>query len=103
MLFITYWNRKDLYTSLNSYLPGIIGKKHVGPEDVYPFDFAETEENNSIMQVGRNITHMKNLVHTFLAENDTRYEWKLFCNSCMRVVLHESFYTWILQQIWWYL
>lgn len=35
---------------------GIIGKKHVGPESVYPFDFSQTEENNSILQVGRNIT-----------------------------------------------
>ena len=33
---------------------GIIGKKHVGPEDVYPFNFAQTEENNSINSVGRN-------------------------------------------------
>ena len=31
---------------------GIIGKKHVGPEDVYPFDFAQTEENNPINSVG---------------------------------------------------
>ena len=52
---------------------GIIGKKHVGPEAVYPFDFAETEENNSINQVGRNITHIKNLVKQFLAVKDSRY------------------------------
>ena len=52
---------------------GIIGKKHVGPESVYPFDFAETEENNRINQVGRNITHIKNLVRQFLAVKDTRY------------------------------
>jgi N-sulfoglucosamine sulfohydrolase len=32
---------------------GIIGKKHVGPEAVYPFDFAQTEENNSINSVGK--------------------------------------------------
>ncbi|XP_076058197.1 N-sulfoglucosamine sulfohydrolase [Oratosquilla oratoria] len=53
---------------------GIIGKKHVGPEPVYPFDFAYTEENNSIMQVGRNITRIKNLVKQFFTEghNDTR-------------------------------
>ncbi|KAG8181102.1 hypothetical protein JTE90_003151 [Oedothorax gibbosus] len=41
---------------------GIIGKKHVGPENVYPFDFAYTEETNSINQVGRNITRIKELV-----------------------------------------
>ncbi|KAK7930225.1 hypothetical protein WMY93_006620 [Mugilogobius chulae] len=41
---------------------GIIGKKHVGPASVYPFDFAYTEENNSVLQVGRNITRIKLLV-----------------------------------------
>eukprot|EP00094_Tigriopus_californicus_P011140 TCALIF_10750-PB protein Name:"Similar to SGSH N-sulphoglucosamine sulphohydrolase (Homo sapiens)" AED:0.39 eAED:0.45 QI:0/0.5/0.28/1/0.5/0.42/7/0/411 len=46
--------------------PGIIGKKHVGPNGVFPFDFAHTEENSPINQVGRNITHMKNLVGSFL-------------------------------------
>ncbi|XP_077490725.1 N-sulfoglucosamine sulfohydrolase [Amblyomma americanum] len=51
---------------------GIIGKKHVGPEEVYPFDFAHTEENNSILQVGRNITKIKHLVRHFLFANDTR-------------------------------
>ncbi|KAI0212765.1 N-sulfoglucosamine sulfohydrolase [Lamellibrachia satsuma] len=51
---------------------GIVGKKHVGPESVYPFEFAETEENNSILQVGRNITYMKELVHRFLQQNDSR-------------------------------
>ncbi|KAJ8367041.1 hypothetical protein AAFF_G00333550 [Aldrovandia affinis] len=38
---------------------GIIGKKHVGPGAVYPFDFAYTEENSSVLQVGRNITRIK--------------------------------------------
>ncbi|KAF7264478.1 hypothetical protein GWI33_023153 [Rhynchophorus ferrugineus] len=45
---------------------GIIGKKHVGPKEVYPFDYSETEENNSILQVGRNITHIKLLTRDFL-------------------------------------
>ncbi|XP_071966015.1 N-sulphoglucosamine sulphohydrolase-like [Antedon mediterranea] len=49
----------------NSIVRGIIGKKHVGPEDVYPFDYAQTEENNSILQVGRNITRIKELVKEF--------------------------------------
>lgn len=44
---------------------GIIGKKHVGPGPVYPFDFAYTEETNSILQVGRNITKIKLLVRKF--------------------------------------
>ncbi|CAM1291138.1 SGSH (predicted) [Pycnogonum litorale] len=51
----------------NGVATGIIGKKHVGPEHVYPFDFAETEENNSILQVGRNITRIKDLVREFLS------------------------------------
>ena len=45
---------------------GIIGKKHVGPDYVYPFEFAYTEENSDLMQVGRNITRMKELVRLFL-------------------------------------
>ncbi|ENN73961.1 hypothetical protein YQE_09462, partial [Dendroctonus ponderosae] len=45
---------------------GIIGKKHVGPDNVYPFDYSQTEENNSILQVGRNITHIKLLAREFL-------------------------------------
>ncbi|KAM9769918.1 N-sulfoglucosamine sulfohydrolase [Menidia menidia] len=44
---------------------GIIGKKHVGPGPVYPFDFAYTEENSSVLQVGRNITRIKLLVRRF--------------------------------------
>ncbi|XP_050390250.1 N-sulphoglucosamine sulphohydrolase-like [Patella vulgata] len=51
---------------------GIIGKKHVGPDYVYGFDFEETEENNNLNQVGRNITCMKNFVKQFLSNNDTR-------------------------------
>ena len=53
---------------------GIIGKKHVGPEHVYPFDYAQTEENNPVNQVGRNITHMKLLVREFLNSNDSRLQ-----------------------------
>uniref|UniRef100_A0A8B9R353 N-sulfoglucosamine sulfohydrolase n=1 Tax=Anas platyrhynchos TaxID=8839 RepID=A0A8B9R353_ANAPL len=51
---------------------GIIGKKHVGPGAVYPFDFAYTEENSSVLQVGRNITRIKQLVRRFLQSQDTR-------------------------------
>ncbi|XP_074870270.1 N-sulfoglucosamine sulfohydrolase [Carettochelys insculpta] len=51
---------------------GIIGKKHVGPEMVYPFDFAYTEENSSVLQVGRNITKIKLLVRKFLQSQDER-------------------------------
>lgn len=48
------------------FIGGIIGKKHVGPPGAFPFHFAETEENNSILQVGRNITKMKELLAAFL-------------------------------------
>ncbi|XP_012058673.1 PREDICTED: N-sulphoglucosamine sulphohydrolase [Atta cephalotes] len=56
----------------NNIRTGIIGKKHVGPNNVYPFDFAHTEENNSILQVGRNITYIKLLVREFLSQNKTQ-------------------------------
>ncbi|XP_043280801.1 N-sulphoglucosamine sulphohydrolase [Venturia canescens] len=55
--------------SNNNVRTGIIGKKHVGPANVYPFDYSQTEENNSILQVGRNITNIKLLVREFLAMN----------------------------------
>ncbi|KAE8575929.1 hypothetical protein XENTR_v10003988 [Xenopus tropicalis] len=51
---------------------GIIGKKHIGPESVYPFDFSYTEENSSVLQVGRNITRIKLLVRKFLQSQDQR-------------------------------
>lgn len=54
------------------YITGIIGKKHVGPKSLYKFDYEQTEENNSILQVGRNITHIKLLVRQFLSENKRR-------------------------------
>lgn len=55
---------------------GIIGKKHVGPGEVYPFDFAYTEENGSVLQVGRNITRIKLLVRKFLKEQREEEEKK---------------------------
>lgn len=53
---------------------GIIGKKHVGPASAYIFDYEQTEENNSIMQVGRNITRIKLFVREFLEtkQNETQ-------------------------------
>ncbi|XP_075213188.1 N-sulfoglucosamine sulfohydrolase isoform X2 [Lycorma delicatula] len=51
---------------------GIIGKKHVGPKQAYKFDYEETEENNSILQVGRNITRIKLLVRDFLSQNKSQ-------------------------------
>ena len=55
-----------LLNKTGSIKTGIIGKKHVGPDYVYPFDFAYTEENYDLTQVGRNITLMKELAHAFL-------------------------------------
>nr|CAB3248231.1 N-acetylgalactosamine-6-sulfatase-like [Phallusia mammillata] len=57
---------------------GIIGKKHVAPLEVYPFDFAETEENNSILQVGRNITHMKQLTENFFKTQPSNMPFFLY-------------------------
>ncbi|XP_063991281.1 N-sulphoglucosamine sulphohydrolase [Diachasmimorpha longicaudata] len=56
----------------NNIRTGIIGKKHVGPSEVYPFDFAYTEENHSILQVGRNITHIKLLTREFLSSSQDK-------------------------------
>ncbi|XP_043505963.1 N-sulphoglucosamine sulphohydrolase [Polistes fuscatus] len=51
---------------------GIIGKKHVGPDKIFSFDFSHTEENNDILQVGRNITKIKLLAREFLSQNKTQ-------------------------------
>ena len=66
----SYFCLKLIFIYLNQ---GIIGKKHVGPESVYPFDFAHTEETDPINQVGRNITYIKHLTRKFLNSNDSRY------------------------------
>lgn len=52
---------------------GIIGKKHVGPDAVYKFDYSQTEDDhNSMLQIGRNITHIKLLVREFLSQERER-------------------------------
>lgn len=51
---------------------GIIGKKHVGPEYVYPFAFSHTEQNYPINQIGRNITLIKELAREFLKNANNR-------------------------------
>ncbi|BES91312.1 Sulfatase [Nesidiocoris tenuis] len=69
---VHHFNSLDSVVSLptllaqNGIFTGIIGKKHVGPELVFPFDFAHTEETASILQVGRNVTKIKLLVQEFL-------------------------------------
>jgi N-sulfoglucosamine sulfohydrolase len=42
---------------------GIIGKKHVGPESVLPFDFAERRKK--IIRYSKNVTLIKELVKGF--------------------------------------
>lgn len=44
----------------------------MGPSEAYPFDYSQTEENNSILQVGRNITHIKLLTREFLNSTDEK-------------------------------
>ncbi|XP_046382040.2 N-sulphoglucosamine sulphohydrolase-like [Haliotis rufescens] len=51
---------------------GIVGKKHIGPDAVYKFDYEETEEQHDANQIGRNITYMKNYIEEFINDNDTR-------------------------------
>lgn len=51
------------------YWYGIIGKKHFGPDYVYPFPFSYTElDGYNLNQVGRNITFMNELVRKFFTE-----------------------------------
>ncbi|CAG9092855.1 unnamed protein product [Plutella xylostella] len=65
--------------SKHGVMTGIIGKKHVGPGSVYKFDYEQTEENNHINQVGRNITHMKLLAREFLKmANDAKKPFFLY-------------------------
>lgn len=70
---ISYNKSVMLYKIYNYLFVGIIGKKHVGPKSVYPFDYEQTEENNSILQVGRNITHMKLLAREFLQNTSSPF------------------------------
>ncbi|XP_052863219.1 N-sulphoglucosamine sulphohydrolase [Anopheles cruzii] len=48
---------------------GLIGKKHIGPDDTYRFDYERTEEQYPINQVGRNITQIKLFVREFLQQS----------------------------------
>jgi len=67
-----HFNSFDEVQSLPSILrnhnitSGLVGKKHVGPSNVFKFDYEQTEETHSINQVGRNITKIKLLVREFL-------------------------------------
>lgn len=66
---------KSLPTILreNKITTGLIGKKHIGPDSGFSFDYEKTEENYSINQVGRNITKIKLFVREFLAQNGSKY------------------------------
>ena len=72
-------------------LTGIIGKKHVGPSDVYNFNVEHTEENHSILQVGRNITHIKLLVRKFLQRaKDLKQNFFLYVVLSTREILSNT-------------
>lgn len=74
--FNTFDSVKSLPNILreNKITTGLIGKKHVGPADVFTFDYERTEETMSINQVGRNITRIKNFVREFLTQNGSKYK-----------------------------
>ncbi|XP_046648750.1 N-sulphoglucosamine sulphohydrolase-like isoform X2 [Daphnia pulicaria] len=76
----SFENVRSLPTILreNGVRTGIIGKKHVGPGSAYTFDYEQTEENNSIMQVGRNITRIKLLVREFLEQQNETQPFLLY-------------------------
>ncbi|KAJ0176951.1 hypothetical protein K1T71_006960 [Dendrolimus kikuchii] len=61
------FDERSIQVVVDGCCSSIIGKKHVGPASVYKFDYEQTEENNHINQVGRNITHIKLLAREFLA------------------------------------
>lgn len=42
----------------------------MGPDEVFKFDYEQTENQHPINQVGRNITFIKLLVREFLKQND---------------------------------
>lgn len=74
---VHHFNSFDSVTSLPNILrkqnirTGLIGKKHIGPSETFKFDYEQTEEENSINQIGRNITNIKLLVREFLSQNKT--------------------------------
>ncbi len=56
-----------LLSQSDSHWNGIIGKKHVGPSKVYPFQFSYTElDGYDLNLVGRNITFMNEKMQEFL-------------------------------------
>ena len=62
-----------LNNTRGDYWYGIIGKKHIGPDHVYPFPFSYTElDGYDINQVGRNITLMNELVRKFFTEAEQK-------------------------------
>ena len=64
--FSSFDQVKSLPNILNTkYFTGLIGKKHVGPETNFAFDFEHSEQTESIMQVGRNITRIHELTKLF--------------------------------------
>ncbi|XP_055902647.1 N-sulphoglucosamine sulphohydrolase [Eupeodes corollae] len=75
-VFKTVTSLPNILRANGNVLTGIIGKKHVGAEGNFQFDYEQTEENHSINQIGRNITNIKLYVKDFL--NRTQHEQKPF-------------------------
>ena len=77
-----------ILNATNRYWTGIIGKKHVAPEPVYPFSFSRTEQDGySTLQVGRNITLMKEYAREFLSlarEKDQPFFLYIGFHDCHR-------------------
>lgn len=60
-----------LLNQTGQFWTGIIGKKHVGPDSVFPFSFSHTEENHPITQIGRNISLIRDLARDFFQRSGT--------------------------------
>ena len=78
--FNSFENVRSLPVILKKYKvrTGIVGKKHVGPLETYPFDYSYTENEESTLQCGRNITRMKILVDEFLSQNQKHQDFFLY-------------------------
>ena len=57
---------------------GLIGKKHIGPPKNYKFNFEHSEEQESILQTGRNITHIKLLTRKFFEKCKRKSKVKIY-------------------------
>lgn len=61
-----------ILSQTGQYWTGIIGKKHVGPDSIYPFEYSYTEDNYPLNSIGRNITLINELTTQFLSKVGAR-------------------------------